>query len=265
MSLKNTKKALSTPITKNNIDPIDVDNIDDDIHSSSHEINESPPRLPLSESFTNTLENLSVVSNEESKTMKLILEMAKQVLTQNDSLIEKQESLEALVTQLVSDVKILQSSHEDFKSNIKDHGAVQGIKNVIDNWLYPNNKIYKQAIRKELEALCLDKMCQYKKDTNGNYHLLRSKIHAEFCKYRGALFGSFRRAIFDYVFKKKVLPIVNSESSESEIISWKVSEEVQWCFGNLDTMIKDDDKTYLQIVAKKVFGRLPTKNQYAVT
>lgn len=30
-------------------------------------------------------------------------------------------------------------------------------------------------------------------------------------------------------------------------------------------MIEEDDKTYLQMVAKKVFGRLPTKNQYAVT
>ncbi|CAG8706901.1 1007_t:CDS:2, partial [Scutellospora calospora] len=86
--------------------------------------------------------------------------------------------------------------------------VVQGIKNVIDNWLYPNDKIYKQAIRKELEALCPNKMSR-----------------TESCKYCKALFGSFRCAIFDHVFKKEVSPTVNSESSESEIISWMASEE----------------------------------------
>ncbi|CAG8698708.1 5107_t:CDS:2, partial [Cetraspora pellucida] len=117
-------------------------------------------------------------------------------------------------------------------------GMIQGIKNAIDNWLYLNEKIYEQAIRQELEALCPDKI---------------------------ALFGSFWHAIFDHVFKKKVSPTVNSESSESNIISWKESNEVQWCFENLDSMIEKEDKTYLQMVAKKVFGRQPTKNQYAVT
>ncbi|KAF0507099.1 hypothetical protein F8M41_019059 [Gigaspora margarita] len=199
-SIKTTKKVS---ITKNNINPIDIDDIDDNIQNSSHEINESPSRLPLSESFTNTLENLSVgdenVSNEESKTIKLILETAKQILTQNDSIIEKQESLETLITQ-----------YEHFELAMCVFRAVQGIKNAIDNWLYPNDKIYKQAIRKELEALRPDKMSC-----------------TESCKYRGALFGSFRRAIFDHVFKKKVSPTVNSESSESEIISWKANEEVQ--------------------------------------
>ncbi|CAG8575392.1 11414_t:CDS:2 [Dentiscutata erythropus] len=97
---------------------------------------------------------------------------------------------------------------------------IQDIKNAIDNWLYLNDKIYEQAIRKELEALCLDKM---------------------------------------------ILPTVNLESSESEIISWKVSEEVQWCFENLDSIVEQEDKTHLQIVAIKVFGQLPTKNQFAVT
>ncbi|CAG8675323.1 15830_t:CDS:2, partial [Cetraspora pellucida] len=59
------------------------------------------------------------------------------------------------------------------------------------------------------------------------------------------------RAIFDHVFKKKVSPTVNSESSESNIIFWKESNEVQWCFENLDSMIEEEDKTYLQMVAKK--------------
>ncbi|CAG8542015.1 10341_t:CDS:1, partial [Cetraspora pellucida] len=35
---------------------------------------------------------------------------------------------------------------------------IQGIKNVIDNWLYSNEKIYEQAIQQELEALCPDKI-----------------------------------------------------------------------------------------------------------
>ncbi|RIB30004.1 hypothetical protein C2G38_2027220 [Gigaspora rosea] len=88
---------------------------------------------------------------------------------------------------------------------------------------------------------------------------LDATISAESCKYRGALFGSFRHAVFEHVFKNKILPTVNSESSEAEIALWKLSEGVQWCFKNLDTMIKEEDKTYHQMVAKKVFGRQPTK------
>ena len=66
-------------------------------------------------------------------------------------------------------------------------------------------------------------------------------------------------------FLKKISPTVNSESSESDIIAWKESREVQWCLENLDSMIEEEDKTYLQMIAKKVFGRQPTRNQYAVT
>ncbi|CAG8775742.1 4472_t:CDS:2, partial [Racocetra fulgida] len=152
-------------------------------------------------------------SNEENKMMKSILETTKQVLTQNISIIEKQKALEGMITQLANDIKTLQSIHENFKSNMGDR----------DNWLYPNDKIYEQAIRQELETLCPDKMGRYKRD-----------ISTESCKYRGALFGSFRRAIFDHVFKKKISPTVNSESSESDIIAWKESGEVQWCLENLD-------------------------------
>ncbi|CAG8763176.1 5050_t:CDS:2, partial [Cetraspora pellucida] len=126
-------------------------------------------------------------------------------------------------------------------------GATQGIKVAVDNWLYPNDRIYEQTIRKELEALCPNKIDKIEKS------------------YRGALFGTFRRSVFEHVFKKKILPAVNSESSETEIASWKLSDEVQWCLENLDTMVEEEDKTYLQLVAKKVFGRNPTKNQYAVT
>ncbi|CAG8447987.1 28912_t:CDS:2 [Dentiscutata erythropus] len=144
--------------------------------------------------------------------------------------------------------------HLDFHSK----ATVQGIKNAIDNWLYPNDKIYEQAIQKELEALCPNKMGWYKKDFK--WETLFIKIENLI-----TLFESFRCAIFDHVFKKKISPTVNSESSKSEITSWKVSEEVQWCFENLDSIIEEDDKTYLQMVAKKVFGRKPTKNQYVVT
>ncbi|CAG8825770.1 8184_t:CDS:2, partial [Cetraspora pellucida] len=39
-----------------------------------------------------------------------------------------------------------------------EHGVMQGIKVAVDNWLYPNDKVYEEAIRKELEILCPDKM-----------------------------------------------------------------------------------------------------------
>ncbi|CAG8726306.1 11801_t:CDS:2, partial [Cetraspora pellucida] len=214
-----------------NIRNTNVNDIND--NTQYYEITKSPPRSPLNKSFTNTLENLSVdpKDGKESKTMDLILETTKQILTQNILIMERQEALETMITLLTNGVKNLQSSYKHFKSNMKDHdhewwqkGMIQGIKNAIDNWLYPNKKIYEQAIRQELEALCPNKMgC------------------TESCKYHGALFESFWHAIFDH----------------------KESNEVQWCFENLDSMIKEEDKTYLQMVAKKVFSRQPTKNQYA--
>ncbi|CAG8758088.1 2415_t:CDS:2, partial [Cetraspora pellucida] len=103
-------------------------------------------------------------SNEENKMMKSILETTKQVLTQNISIIEKQKALESMITQLANDIKTLQSIHKNFKSNMGDCGAIQGIKNVIDNWLYPNDKIYEQAIQQELETLCPNRMGQYRRD-----------------------------------------------------------------------------------------------------
>ncbi|CAG8524315.1 11295_t:CDS:2 [Racocetra persica] len=103
--------------------------------------------------------------------------------------------------------------------------ATQGIKFLVDNWLYSNDKIYEESIWKELEDLCLDKM-----------------IDIELCKYCGALFGSFRHAVFEYVFKNKILPTVNSEN----------------------TIVEEEDKTYHEMVTKKVFGQKLTKNHYMV-
>ncbi|CAG8809216.1 11494_t:CDS:2, partial [Dentiscutata erythropus] len=104
----------------------------------------------------------------------------------------------------------------------------------------------KKFMNRLSEALNPDKMGRYKRDSK--CETLFGKIENS---YRGALFGSLRRAIFDHVFKKKISQTVNSESSESEIISWKNSGEVQWCFKNLDTIVEDENKTYLQMVAKK--------------
>ncbi|CAG8622948.1 23329_t:CDS:10 [Dentiscutata erythropus] len=53
---------------------------------------------------------------------------------------------------------------------------------------------------------------------------ISEKISAESYRYCGALFGSFRHAVFEHIFKSKISPTVNSESSEADIISWKSSE-----------------------------------------
>ncbi|CAG8784574.1 17726_t:CDS:1, partial [Cetraspora pellucida] len=44
-------------------------------------------------------------------------------------------------------------------------GVMQDIKAAVDNWLYPNDKVYEEAIQKELEILCPDKMERYRKGT----------------------------------------------------------------------------------------------------
>ncbi|CAG8747506.1 8612_t:CDS:2, partial [Racocetra fulgida] len=135
--------------------------------------------------------------SEESESAKCLLEMTKKVLEQNASIMKKQEALEK--------------------------GAMQEIKIVVDNWLYPNDKIYEHAIKKELEALCPDRMERYKK---------ASRWEALFCKIENLV--------------NSIILILSSASAD-----------------NLDAIVEEDDKTYLQMVAKRVFGRQPTKNQYA--
>ncbi|CAG8682375.1 22006_t:CDS:2 [Cetraspora pellucida] len=182
--------------------------------SDSYEIVESPSRSPFNKIFNNILKELSVNTNQildkENKAINTLLEITNKILIQNTSIMEKQGTLEVTVTQLASDIK---------------KRVTQGIKFSIDNWLYPNDKVYEESIYKELEELCPDKMM-----------------------------WSFYYAVFKHVFKNKILQTVNSESSETEIISWKSNKEVQWCFENLNTMIEEEDKTYYQMVAKKVFG-----------
>ncbi|CAG8771527.1 901_t:CDS:2, partial [Gigaspora rosea] len=267
-SFKSKEKELST--NKNNINNSDIIDIDEDVTT------ESPRRSPLNKIFINTPEKSSVVAkcalSDESDSVNCLLDITKKVLEQNTSIMEKQNALEGILTQLTESVKTLRLSCENLKSKAKGNdgewwqkGATRGIKIAVDNWLYPNDKIYEQAIKKELEALCPDKMEQYQKVSKWEalFSKIENLISTESCKYCGALFGSFRCSVFEYVFKKKISPTVNSESSKAEIASWKLSKEVQWCFENLDTLIEEDDKTYLQMVAKRVFGRQLTRNNYA--
>ncbi|CAG8785402.1 6397_t:CDS:2, partial [Cetraspora pellucida] len=100
-------------------------------------------------------------------------------------------------------------------------GAMQGIRVAVDNWLYPSDKVYEQAIRKELDNLCPDRMERYNKVSKWKalYCKIENMISIESCKYRGALFGTFPCTVFEHIFKKKVSLTVNSESSESKIAS----------------------------------------------
>ncbi|CAG8537768.1 1033_t:CDS:2 [Dentiscutata heterogama] len=68
-----------------------------------------------------------------------------------------------------------------------------------------------------------------------------------------ALFGPFRHTVFEHVFKNKVSPTVNSESSEANIMTWKSN-----------AIMEEEERTYLQMVTKKVISRQPTNNQYAI-
>ncbi|CAG8705881.1 5116_t:CDS:2, partial [Cetraspora pellucida] len=62
-------------------------------------------------------------------------------------------------------------------------------------------------------------------DPNNVSQYLQDSISAESCRYRRTLFGSFHHAVFEHVFKNKVSPTVNSESSEADIMTWKSSNE----------------------------------------
>ncbi|CAG8755869.1 22930_t:CDS:2, partial [Racocetra persica] len=146
-ALRSVNKAPSTK--KNNINNNGLIAVDDDVQN---EIAESPSRPPLNEILTNTLENryIDPECDEESQSANSLLEITKRILEQNTSIMEKQDALEIKLTQLTNNVKTLQV-------------VTQGIKIAVDNWLYPNDRIYEQIIRKELEDLYPDRMERYQK------------------------------------------------------------------------------------------------------
>ncbi|RIA99856.1 hypothetical protein C2G38_2237129, partial [Gigaspora rosea] len=95
-SFRSIDKKLST--NKNNIDNSDVIDIDEDVTT------ESPRRSPINKIFINTPEKSSVVAkcalSDESDSVNCLLDITKKVLEQNTSIMEKQNALEGILTQL---------------------------------------------------------------------------------------------------------------------------------------------------------------------
>ncbi|CAG8506170.1 9962_t:CDS:2 [Cetraspora pellucida] len=142
--------------------------------------------------------------------MKSILETTKQVLMQNILIIEKQKALEGMITQLANNIKTLQSIYENFKSNMEDRGHEWWQKEAIQG--------IKNAIDNWLYS---------------NDKIYEQAIRQEFETLCPDRIGWYRRDVKWDAF------------SESDIIAWKESREVQWCLKNLDSMIEEEDKTYL--------------------
>ncbi|CAG8785479.1 16257_t:CDS:2, partial [Cetraspora pellucida] len=123
---KTTNEPITQPLKRvnNNVENADVDGIDNDIQDSLRVITESPPRSPFSEMSTNILGNLHTniehVQSEKSETINSILEISKRLLTQNTSIMERQEALEVMVTQLINNIKTLQSSYQKLKIKEND-------------------------------------------------------------------------------------------------------------------------------------------------
>ncbi|KAF0507103.1 hypothetical protein F8M41_019063 [Gigaspora margarita] len=178
--------ALKSGTSASTMKKSNVIDVDEDVTT------ESPQRSPLNEIFINMPEKSSgfakcALSNK-SDSVYCLLDITKKVLEQNTSIMEKQNALEGILTQLTESIKTLRSSCKNLKSKAKGNDA--------SKW---------EALFSKIENL----------------------ISMESCKYHGALFGSFRRLAFEYVFKTKISPTVNSESSEAEIASWKLNKEVQ--------------------------------------
>ncbi|CAG8738901.1 6110_t:CDS:1, partial [Cetraspora pellucida] len=60
--------------------------------------------------------------NKENKSIDSLLDITKKILEQNTSIMKKQETLETTLTQLIKDVRTLQSSYENLKSKARENG-----------------------------------------------------------------------------------------------------------------------------------------------
>ncbi|RIB08450.1 hypothetical protein C2G38_2211637 [Gigaspora rosea] len=115
-SSRSIDKELST--NKNNIDNSNANDIDEDVTT------ESPRRSSLNKIFINTPENHLLLQNvvplsDKSDSVNCLLDITKKVLEQNTSIMEIQNALEGILTQLTESVKTLRSSCENLKSKAK--------------------------------------------------------------------------------------------------------------------------------------------------
>ncbi|CAG8769174.1 11445_t:CDS:2, partial [Racocetra fulgida] len=58
--------------------------------------------------------------SKKTETINSILKISKRLLTQNASIMERQEALEIMVTQLINDIKTLQSLYQKLKIKEND-------------------------------------------------------------------------------------------------------------------------------------------------
>ncbi|GES83572.1 hypothetical protein GLOIN_2v1488122 [Rhizophagus clarus] len=180
--------VLDTTLLTNDI----PNTTDDDLLKDSYEpliVEDSSSRLPLADIVQNQIPTTSATNHNindvqsnhgyVSKTRKNMVQIQTQIKQINKSIIEKLES----ITEGKKKSKWWEPYMED------------GVKEIINDCLYPKEESLSLHIKKHLTVMIPEKMQKYEQITKWNilWQRIEGKVGSYCCSYRGNLFGTIRR------------------------------------------------------------------------
>ncbi|GES93713.1 hypothetical protein GLOIN_2v1488122 [Rhizophagus clarus] len=260
--------VLDTTLLTNDI----PNTTDDDLLKDSYEpliVEDSSSRLPLADIVQNqipttsaTNHNINVIENQ----MKMLFDLHEQTYNQTMAMFQKQEkNMVQIQTQIKqinkSIIEKLESITEGKKKSEWWEPYVEdGVKEIINDCLYPKEESLSLHIKKHLTVMIPEKMQKYEQITKWNilWQRIEGKVDSYCCSYRGNLFGTIRRHTWSCL--KGQLEKVDTSTSQTDLAIWKSSDKVQWWFENLETTIDEDNESLLSQIVTKVFGKNATKN-----
>ncbi|CAB4418596.1 unnamed protein product [Rhizophagus irregularis] len=228
--------------------------------------NVNAPYLPLVDIDQNqihtgvTNQNINVIEDQ----IKRLFDLHEKMFDQTMIMFQKQEKS---MSQIQTQIKQIRSITEKLESNIEgkkksewwEQYVEDGVKEIINDCLYPKEESLSLHIKRHLTVMAPEKMQKYEQPTKWNilWRRIEEKVGSYCCSYRGSLFGTIRRHTWSCL--KGQLDKVDTSTSQTELAIWKSSDKVRWWYKNLETSDEDNESLLYQIVTK-VFGKSATKN-----
>ncbi|CAB5184102.1 unnamed protein product [Rhizophagus irregularis] len=194
-----------------------IDTTDNLLKNSSNKIASQVPitikdesnnisRLPLidiknsSQILTNTTnQNSDVIESQ----MKKLFDLHKQMYDHTIAIFQKQEKT---MNQMQSQIKQIKSTVEKLKCVIEGKKKTEwweqyvedGVKEIINECLYPKEESLSLHIKKHLKIMAPEKMERNEQTTKWNilWQRIEEKVGSYCCSYRGSLFGTIRKHTF---------------------------------------------------------------------
>ncbi|PKK65028.1 hypothetical protein RhiirC2_868997 [Rhizophagus irregularis] len=219
--------------------------------------NVNAPYLPLVDIDQNqihtgvTNQNINVIEDQ----IKRLFDLHEKMFDQTMIMFQKQEKS---MSQIQTQIKQIRSITEKLESNIEgkkksewwEQYVEDGVKEIINDCLYPKEESLSLHIKRHLTVMAPEKMQKYEQPTKWNilWRRIEEKVGSYCCSYRGSLFGTIRRHTWSCL--KGQLDKVDTSTSQTELAIWKSSDKVRWWYKNLETSDEDNESLLYQIVTK---------------